>query len=200
MKKNISIILTLVLVLSNILSFSAFALTPTDKECSYVNYNGETIVYYEQPDGETYILENGIKEYIAIPVLVEEITDPELLSELRAEFNKTMFNEPTKASSLPYSKTMSFSNTYDNTSILNITVGNFYMNCTNLNPSGAQRGFSYYVRFSSNGSTWYQALYVNKSLLFYTTHRMSDYGNGPYIQVKMWSYYGTVSTCKLHIQ
>lgn len=201
MKKCLSIILSIVLLFSGVLSVNAYAETPKDKVCSYTNYKGETVVYYEQADGETYIIEDGKKEYVAIPVLVEEITDPEELAELRAEFNKHKLSNTTTSrnSNLRYSKTMNFSNTLDSTDILVISSSYFYLKCSDLNPSNAKRGFSYYVRFSPDGSTWFQTLYVCKSLLVNTRHRMADLGNGPYIQIKMWSYYGTVNTCLLSI-
>ncbi len=94
---------------------------------------------------------------------------------------------------------MDFSNTMATTDIITNTYHYFYLRCYNLNPSNAQRGFSYYVYYSADGNNWQYDLFVNRSLLVSTKHRMSTLGNGPYIQIKMWSYYGTVNSCTLKL-
>lgn len=200
MKKLIATILSAVLIITSFLSLSVSAKI-ADQKYSYVSFNGEVIYYYKDAAGGTYVTEDGKKDYIAVPVSVEKITDSVELSKLRATVNKTnLYTVSIASTTLPYSKTMNFSSTLDTTSVLYVTSSYFYMKCSSLNPSGATRGFSYYVRFSPDGNTWFSALYVNESLLFYTRHRMADLGNGPYIQIQMWSYYGTVTSCLLSIK
>lgn len=188
-------------MITSFLSLSVFAKVD-DQKYSYVSFNGEVVYYYKNAAGETYVIGEGKKEYIAVPVLVEKITDSVELSELRASVkNMNSFIASVASTTLPYSKTMNFSSTIDSTSILYIpSASYYYLKCSGLKPLGAKRGFSYYVRFSPDGSTWYRELYVCQSLLLYTRHRMADVGNGPYIQIQMWSYYGTVTSCLLSIK
>lgn len=201
MKKQLATVCVIVWIMTSLFSFSASAKS-ADQICSYVSFNGEKIEYYKDTDGGTYVIEDGKKEYIAVPVSVEKITDSAELSQLRAiAGSRTLSVASVASATLPYSKTMNFSSTIDTTSILNVSSATYYyLKCSSLNPSGAKRGFSYYVRFSPDGTTWYRELYVCQSLLLYTRHRMADLGNAPYIQIQMWSYYGTVSSCLLSMK
>lgn len=201
MKKAVATILSIMILITSCLSVRVWA-EPFDQQYSYFNANGEEIFYYKDFNGETYIVENGEKVYIAVPVLTEKITDSDELSKLRkAATERNITTYSVASATLPYSKTMNFSSTIDTTDMFYITYESYLsLKCSELNPFGAKRGFSYYVRYSPDGSTWYRTLYVNQSLWAYTKHRVSDFGNGPYIQIQMWSYYGTVDSCLLSIK
>ena len=206
MKKLISIILSTIILITSFLSFNAYA-KEVNQAYSYKSLNGENVYYYKDVSGQTYVIENGIKEYIAVPALVEKVTDSVQIAELEEEVSEARLSKSItknssvslKSSSLSYSKTMNMASGADVTDILNITSSYFNLKCSQLSPSGAKRGFSYYIYFSPDGSNWSRALYVNQSLLFTTKHRMADLGNGPYIKISMWSYYGTVSSCLLSL-
>lgn len=198
MKKILVVSLSIILLFMAYLPLSASAIVP-DKLCYYENYNGEKIYYYKNNSGEKYVIENGKKIPIAVPVLIERINDEEEINQLNQELVANKMLTAISYVNLPYSKTMNFSNT-DTTGILHVTKSYIFLKCSNLNPSGATRGFSYYVRFSPDGTTWYSELYINESLLVYTRHNWSDFGNSPYIKIQMWSYYGTVSSCTLNVR
>lgn len=198
MKRAISLFMTLVLMGTSLFSLSANAISYS-KSYSYTDPDG-SIVFYQKDANGTYIIENNKKVYIAIPVLIDKITDEETLTELRASIGNIESSNSVLASSLPYSKTMNFSSTsLIFTDVLSVT-GDFYMKCSDLEPFGSDRGFSYWIHYSYDGVNWERALYVNQSLLFYTRHRHAELGNSPYIKIHMWSYYGTVSSCLLSIK
>ena len=95
---------------------------------------------------------------------------------------------------------MTLSPPYNTTPVLTLSKDYFYLKCSNLNPSSAKRGFSYYISYSADNSTWFKALYVNKSLTLYTRHARADLGNASYIKIQIWSYYGTVSSCLFSVK
>lgn len=199
MKKAVSFISSVIMFITVFLPLTASA-AGTDEIYYYEDIYGEKIYYYQDSAGEKYIIEDGRKVLIAVPVSVELITDEQELSELNQAVLQAKQARSVSASNLPISTTMNFSSTIATTSILRVTKNYIFLKCSDLNPSGAKRGFSYYIRYSPDGSTWYRALYVNQSLLFYTKHRWAELGNSPYIQIQMWSYYGTVSSCTLNIR
>lgn len=82
MKKAVATILSIMIMITSCLSVRVWA-EPFDQQYSYFNANGEEIFYYKDFNGETYIVENGEKVYIAVPVLTEKITDSDELSKLR---------------------------------------------------------------------------------------------------------------------
>ncbi|HAQ63960.1 MAG TPA: hypothetical protein DCR23_05810, partial [Ruminococcaceae bacterium] len=95
MKKIISIFLCTVILLTSIFNINAFA-ESIDRLCSYTNYNGDIIYYYRDTFDNTYVYENGKKEYIAIPVCSNKVTDENELAELRAAFNQQKASISTK--------------------------------------------------------------------------------------------------------
>lgn len=197
--KKISIILAITLLISSLSCFGVGAKQP-DEVCSYVNYNGDTIYYYKDINDDTYVFENGERVYVAVPVSVEEITDPDELAMLRNDAEKKSLNISAKSSDVLYSRTMTLSPPYNTTPVLTLSKDYFYLKCSNLNPSSAKRGFSYYISYSADNSTWFKALYVNKSLTLYTRHARADLGNASYIKIQIWSYYGTVSSCLFSVK
>lgn len=206
MKRFLSILLVTTLLLTYFVPFAASA-NGNSKQYSFINVNGETVYYYFDEAGETYIMENGEKEYIAVPVSVGKVTDEAMLAELRASFKSDIINnsintapyvEPLELEGSLYQKNMVFSNA-DTTDVLEVKDHTFLLKCSKLNPTGSDRGFSYYVYSSIDGYDWSYTVYVNKSLLVFTRHRLADTG-GPYIKIYMWSYYGTVKSCLLSVK
>lgn len=189
-------VLMVVMILISSLSMTSSAFN--GKEYIYTNHNGDTIPYYKDINGDTYILDNGEREYIVIPDYTVEITDIDVLNSLREEFNE-MSKQRAVSNNLPYSKTMDLTDINNSTSILCVNKDYFYLKCSQLNPSNGKRGFSYYIYYSPDGVSWSINININKSLLVNTKHRMSELGNAQYIKIHMWSYYQTVNSCLLSV-
>lgn len=194
MKKTVSIILIIGICFS-LFSITAFAQEPERR--FLFEYEDVSFNYYKDKQG-TYIIEDETKVYIAIPVLIEEVTDEMLLRELRNEFSNSIMQSGTKSLIL-FSQTVNLK-PLAQTGVLNVTDDYLYLKCTNLNPSNAKRGFSYWIYYSQDGSTWTSAFFVNESLALYTRHRMADLGKSPYIKINIFSYYGTVDSCLFSVK
>jgi hypothetical protein len=206
MKKIISAVLSTVLFVTTFLSLTANAAS-LEKVYSYTSFDGQIIEYYKDAYGEDYVVENGKRIYIAVPTSTWEIVDDEdiiALEDWKQEIDcspKAVQPYANKKAIIAYTGNMDFSSTIATSSVIG-TQGYIYcyLKCSSLRPIGAKRGFSYQIRFSPDGSTWYLNRYVNQSLSSYTRHRMSELGNAQYIQIKIWSYYGTVKTCTLSVK
>ena len=196
MKKLLSLILVFVIILTS-LSLTAFAQKPETLYC-FDSGNGDHFYYYKDNNDNTYIIDNGNKYYIEIPEYTEQVTDEAKLKELRDEFNSHKISNNAK-SVVIFSQTVYF-NTLAKTGILNVTDNYLYLKCTNLNPSNAKRGFSYWIFYSTDGRDWTRSFYANKSLSVYTRHAMAELGNAPYIKIEIFSYYGTVSSCLFSVK
>lgn len=200
MKKVIATLISAILIVSSFLSFNVFAKT-SDSQFSYVGGDGTVVNYFKDDNGDAYVIENGEKIYIAVPVSTEKVTNNAELFYLNTSSKAKISSSSTFAlSKLPYEKHMDFSIKPNYTDVLYITAPYFHIKCSDLNPSGAKRGFSYYVWFSPDNSSWEKTLFVCESLRFYTRHRMADFASGPYIKIHMWSYYGTVDSCLLSMK
>lgn len=80
-KKTIVIFIIVVsLLIGGVITVSAIP-----KKYTYVDTNGETIEYYIDNENHTYIIENGEKVYIALPLEQYKITDENILRELNSE-------------------------------------------------------------------------------------------------------------------
>lgn len=189
--------LTIVAILISSFSFIAFA-QERDTVYSFEMSESQYFYYYKDNNGEPYIVENGIKYNIAVPEYVAKVTDETLLAQLRKDVTEKKIVTAAKSKVL-FSQNVYF-NTLAKTGILNVTDNYLFLKCSNLNPSNAQRGFSYWILYSLDGREWTRAFYVNKSLTFYTRHPMATLGNAPYIEIHIFSYYGTVSSCLLSVK
>lgn len=195
MKKFLSLILAIVIVLS---SFSVTAFAQESKTVYTFSYEGNSFSYYKDEQGNPYIIENGIKYPIAVPVIVQKVTDEAQLEQLRSAFNSSKIESNAKSNIL-FSKTIYF-NTLAKTGVLNVTDNYLFLKCSELNPSNAKRGFSYWISYSFDNIVWEQAFYINQSLSSYTRHPMSTFGDAPYVEISIFSYYGTVSSCLLYVK
>ena len=195
MKKFLSIILIAAICFG---SFSITAFAQEDKTIYSFEYEGNTIHYYKDKQGNPYIVDDGIKSYIAVPEFVEKVTDESQLESLRKEFNSSKLQNSAKSKIL-FSQTISF-NVLPNTGVLNVSEEYLFLKCSNLNPSNAERGFSYWIFYTTDGKEWTRAFYANESLLFYTKHPMSFFGNAPMIKIEIFSYYGSVSSCLFSVK
>lgn len=199
--KKIFSILTIFAIFISSFSFIAFA-QENNTAYSFEYAEGKNFYYYKDINGEPYIIENGEKYNIAIPEYIEKVTDESLLSMLRNEANneanKDSVNTVLKSDIL-FSETVYF-NTLVKTQTFNVTDNYLFLKCSNLNPSNAERGFSYWILYSFDKTEWLRAFYVNKSLTFYTRHPMATLGKAPYIIIHIYSYYGSVSSCTLSIK
>ena len=195
MKKVISVFLATIIL---IVSLSVTVCASNDSICSYPGLDGDSaFLYYMDDCGEPYVVD-GIKAYIALPEYIETVTDSGKLEELRNDFiNMQNYDNP--KSLVLFSKTIVF-NPLAATGVLSVSDNYLFLKCTNLNPSNATRGFSYWIYYSFDGSNWTRSFYVNKSLSVYTRHSMALYGYAPYIKIEIFSYYGTVSSCKFHVK
>ncbi len=183
-----------------VLILSAFQISvyATDSQASYVDYSGNVVYYYLDRNNQKYVIENGKKIYIAVPVSTEKVTNEKELEALKSSIDKPInTGAEINAVNILFSKTISLSYT---TNVLTISQPYLYLKCSNLSPSGAKRGFSYYVFYSPDNSTWFRELYVNESLRTYTRHSNAHFGNGPYIKIHIWSYYGEVTSCSFNIK
>ena len=80
-KKTVVIFIIVVsLLIGGIITVSAIP-----KKYTYVDTNGETIEYYIDSEDNEYIIENGKKVYIALPLEKNKITDENILRELNGE-------------------------------------------------------------------------------------------------------------------
>lgn len=205
MKKFISAILSIALFVTAFLPLTANAAN-LEKVYSYISFDGQIIEYYKDAYGEDYVVENGEKIYIAVPTSTWEVVDEDItaLEEWKQEIDctpKSVQPYANKDAIIAFTGNMDFSSSAAISSVIN-TQGYIYcyLKCSSLRPIGAKRGFSYQIRFSPDGSTWYFNTYVNQKLSSYTRHRMAELGNAPYIQIRIWSYYGTVNTCTLSVK
>jgi len=206
MKKAIAAVLSTVLFISTFLSLTANA-ADLEKVYSYESFDGQIIEYYKDAYGEDYVVENGKRIYIAVPVSTWEVIDDEDITaweDWKQEVDctpKAVQPYAYKDAIIAYTGKMDFSSTIATSNVID-TEGYLYcyLKCSSLRPIGAERGFSYQLRFSPDGSTWYFNRYINQSLTFYTRHRISELGNAQYIQIKIWSYHGTVETCTLSVK
>ncbi len=195
--KKVLCMLTIVAILISSFSFIAFA-QERDTVYSFEMSESQYFYYYKDNNGEPYIVENGIKYNIAVPEYVAKVTDETLLAQLRKDVTEKKIVTAAKSKVL-FSQNVYF-NTLAKTGILNVTDNYLFLKCSDLNPSNAQRGFSYWILYSLDGREWTRAFYVNKSLTFYTRHPMATLGNAPYIEIHIFSYYGTVSSCLLSVK
>lgn len=205
MKKFISAILSIALFVTAFLPLTANAAN-LEKVYSYISFDGQIIEYYKDAYGEDYVVENGERIYIAVPTSTWEVVDEDItaLEEWKQEIDctpKSVQPYANKNAIIAFTGNMDFSSSAAISSVIN-TQGYIYcyLKCSSLRPIGAKRGFSYQIRFSPDGSTWYFNTYVNQKLSSYTRHRMAELGNAPYIQIRIWSYYGTVNSCTLSVK
>lgn len=197
MKKFLSIIMITAICFG---SFSITAFAQEEKTVYIFEYDGRCICYYKDEQDNPYILEDGIKSYIAIPKYIEKVTDESQLNALRNEAGSISLNLQRSAKSvLLFSQTIYFDD-LPNTGILTVTEDYLYLKCSDLNPSGAKRGFSYWIFYTLDGSSWERAFYVNQSLLLYTKHPMALFGNAQKIKIEIFSYYGSVSSCLFSVK
>lgn len=196
MKKPLSILIIFAILISSF-SFIAFA-QDNNTVYSFEFAEGKSFYYQKDINGEPYIIENGKKYNVAIPEYVEKVTDEALLSMLRDEADKNSVSTFSKSGVL-FSDTVYF-NTLVKTKTFNVTDNYLFLKCSKLNPSNAERGFSYWILYSFDNTEWQRAFYINKSLTFYTRHPMATLGNAPYIIIHIYSFYGSVSSCTLSIK
>lgn len=157
--------------------------------------------YYKDINGEPYIIENGVKYNIAVPEFIEKVTDEKLLSQLRSDFNTRNGNSNIYSanSEILFSKKVYF-NPLVKTGVLDVSDDYIFLKCSDLAPSDANRGFSYWILFTFDGKEWQRAYFANHSLTFYTRNRRADLGNTSIIQIHIFSYDGSVSSCTLSIK
>lgn len=195
MKKFLSIILIVAICFG---SFSITAYAQEDKAIYSFEYDGRILYYYKDEIGNPYVIDDGVKSYIAVPEFIEKVTDELQLESLRKEFSSCNLQNNSKSNIL-FSQTIYF-NVLPNTGILNVTEDYLYLKCSELNPLGAKRGFSYWINYSPDGKNWERAFYANKSLLLYTKHPMALFGNSSNIKIQIFSYYDSVSSCLLSVK
>lgn len=196
MKKLFSILMIVVLLLSSF-SFAVFAQennTVYSLEISEDKY----FYYYKDSNGEPYIIENGIEYNIAVPEYIGKVTDEALLAQLQKNITENKITAAAKSKIL-FSQTVYF-NPLAKTGVLNITDNYMFLKCSDLSPSNANRGFSYWVYYSLDGTHWQESFFANKSLLFYTRHDMSIFGKAPYIEIRIFPYDGSVSSCLFSVK
>lgn len=198
MKKFLSVFLIFALSVS-FFSFVSFA-QENDEIYFYENYSGDKVYYYKDVNGEPYIIEDGKKCYIAVPEYIEKVTDEELISQFRSDFNSSVNSNAYSANSDLLFSIRVYFNPLVKTGILNISDNYVYLKCSDLAPSNANRGFSYWILFSPDGKEWLRAYFANYSLTFYTRHRMADLGNASSIQIHIFSCDGSVSSCILSVK
>lgn len=211
MNKFVSVIMLAALLIITCLPIASFAKS-VEEERHFIYLDEEFVEYYADDVG-TYILKSGKKEYITVVDSFVLVTDPNMLRSLKSEVQmdkiSNLLNHPVnaitnKSSNIVYSGKLDFSSTIAITPAINISGYNYYyLKCSNLNPSGAKRGFSYYAMVTiDNGASWYQyeSPFVNYSLSQYTRFSRARLGNPQYISFKMWSYYGTVDSCTLSVK
>ncbi len=211
MKKFISVVLLTILLIVSILPICGYAYD-LNEERRFTCVDEEIVEYFNDENGD-YILKDGEKEYIIVIDSFKLVTDYYELKELKSDIAKakatnsfSRFNETmsSKSSKVVYSGKLDFSATIATTPIIALEGYNYYyLKCSDLNPSGAKRGFSHYVMFTvDQGATWYQydSPFVNYSLSLYTRFSRARLGNPQYIKIKMWSYYGTVDSCTLSVK
>lgn len=199
MKKFLCIILIVAITFSS-LSIAAFA-QETENAYLFDVYEGQSLYYYKDKQGNPYIVDNGIKYYITLPEFVEKVTDESQLELLRSEFNNSNSSklETSTKSNVLFSQTVYF-NPLARTDVFNISEDYLYLKCSKLNPSNADRGFSYWIFYSFDSREWTRAFYANKSLSMYTRHPMATFGKARYIKIEIFSYYGTVSSCLFSVK
>lgn len=195
--KKITSVLIIFAIFISLFSFTAFA-QETDTVYSFEVFEGKYFYYYKDSNGEPYIIENGEKYNIAIPDYVEKVTDESLLAMLRSEVNENSVNAVAKSKIL-FSQTVYF-NPLVKTGVLNVTDNYLFLKCSDLNPSNAKRGFSYWILYSIDKVEWMRAFFINESLTFYTRHHWAELGNAPYIEIHIFPYYGTVSSCLFSVK
>lgn len=196
MKKFIAICLSIlsIFISSATLCSNAYA-EKHDEIKTFINVKGEKINYFENKNGDAYIIENGKKEYIAFPISWEKVTDEKTLTELRNEYKRFSVSR----AGLPYIKNMNFSNHLDTTDVIGINGRRYvWMHCTNYNPWNAHKGMSFYMYLSYDGNEWIREQFVNWNLSI--KKKVYVYNSGmPNMKIQMWSYYGDVNSCKLSI-
>ena len=79
-KTVIILVIVVLLIIGGVITVSAIP-----KKYTYVDTNGETIEYYIDSEDNEYIIENGKKVYIALPLEKNKITDENILRELNGE-------------------------------------------------------------------------------------------------------------------
>ena len=86
MKKfiNKKIVVIFIIVVSLLIG-GIITVSAIPKKYTYVDTNGETIEYYIDSENNEYIIENGKKVYIALPLEKNKITDENILRELNGE-------------------------------------------------------------------------------------------------------------------
>lgn len=199
MKKFLSIFLIVTFSIG-LFSFNSFA-QENSEIYFYENFSGDKVYYYKDVNGEPYVVENGIRYNIAVPEYTEKITDEKLLSQLRSNYNSMNdnFDVCSVNSDLLFSIRVYF-NPLVKTGIFNVSDNYFFLKCSDLSPSNAKRGFSYWILFTPDGNEWLRAYFANYSLTFYTRHRRADLGNASSIQIHIFSCDGSVSSCILSVK
>ena len=191
--KSISIILLAVIIYNAFLT-KTWALSKEILK-TYVRADGSTICYYENQDGSTYVYENGEKIFVAIPVERRVLTDEEVQQLIYCDGQNRSVNYKT----LPYSKTLNVgTGAFTDIIYLNYGRDSIYLKCSNYSPIFGNKGMSYYIFYSTNGSTWISELFINKNLSTKLRHFVYD-SYYQYIKIRMWSYSGDINTCKLSI-
>lgn len=196
MKKLFSILMIVVLLMSSV-SFIAFA-QENDTVYSLEVSEDKYFSYYKDSNGEPYIIENGIKYNIAVPEYVGKVTDETLLVQLRKDAVENKITTAAKSKIL-FSQIVYF-DPLAKTGILNRTDNYVFLKCSDLSPSNANRGFSYWVYYSLDGSNWQESFFVNKPLRFYTRHHKSEFGDAQYIEIRIFPYDGSVSSCLFSVK
>ncbi len=199
MKKFLSIILITAIIFS-CFSINAFA---RQTETIYIfEYGSKSFSYYKDEQGNPYIIDSGIKYYVEIPDYVEKVTDEAQLKILREEY-KSAKSKASARSNILFERTIYFTS-LPSTGILSVNDNYLYLKCSELNPSNATRGFSYWIFYPLEDgdaeTEWERAFFVNKSLTLYTRHPMVNFGYPDYVKIEIFSYYGSVSSCLFSVK
>ena len=191
LKKALIVLFITTLVINGIIP--AFA---EQKEYVFTDSNGETIYYYIDDEDNPYIIENGEKVFIALPLERYRITDENILSELNAEMNTrgaptnyvTLTVPAGSQTSTTYSNSYNFANyTTHNTPIFKMSTSHskIRFRTTNLVKPllGSSKVSFVYRYYSTSNDAWYQVSYNNKTctgatgfaILYVTDCRFSKY-------------------------
>lgn len=167
------------------------------KDCGCRNFS-----YYKDAQGNPYIVEDGIKYYVEIPDYVEKVTDEAQLERLREEYENAKLQISTRSNIL-FERTIYFAS-LPSTGALGLTQRYLYLKCSELNPSNATRGFSYWIFYPVEAddaeTEWERAFYINKSLSSYTRHDMAIFVYPSYVKIEIFSYYDSVTSCLFSVK
>lgn len=178
MKKTLSIILSMVFVFA--LPLQTFALI--DEAYTYTLEDGTIINYYLDEDGLPYIIEDGEKIYIGLPLPQFEVTDEKVLNDLNAEIQNinndmvaraapTNYFELTVDSDFPtqsiaYSNRYSFANhTINYTPVFKMNGNHNKIRFRTDNvekPLFGSKKVSFIIQVCSTDGAWYSYTYYDE--------------------------------------